>query len=133
MQQWPLARPSLGVRVDADARAFRTILLRLMALVAVATALMLGSAAPALAQGGPQSANILEMQPSELPDTQAERQIKQPGNNAPFWRDVNTPRAYFTTLPQRAHLPHFDRFRVLVRVVRCLLKVGTNNFPPYRA
>ena len=101
MQQRPPARYPTGMRTDAALPAIRSVLLRLLALVVFAAALGLGSATPAIAQGGPQPANILEMQPSELPDTQAERQVKQPGNNAPFWRDVNTPRAYVTTLPQR--------------------------------
>ena len=34
-----------------------------------------------------------------MPDTQAERQVKQPLNNAPVWRAVNSTQSHFTTLP----------------------------------
>lgn len=80
------------------------LLARLVACLAAVLLLSLAPLAPALAQqapgGGPQSANIFEQQPSELPDSQAERQVKQPLNNAPMWRAVNSPQPHYTTLPQ---------------------------------
>ena len=82
---------------------WRASLTSLISLLAVALLLSLVPLQPALAQqapgGGPQPASIFD-QPSETPDTQAERQVKQPLNNAPFWRAVNTPQPYFTTLPE---------------------------------
>ena len=45
--------------------------------------------------GGPQSVNILEA----TRDDQAARQKVQPLNNAPVWREVNSPTAGFTNLP----------------------------------
>ena len=80
------------------------LLVRLMACLGAVLLLSLAPLAPALAQqapgGGPQSANIFDQQPSELPDSQAERQVKQPLNNAPMWRAVNSTQSHFTTLPQ---------------------------------
>jgi formate dehydrogenase subunit gamma len=83
-------------------RSSRAVLLSLLSLLAVAV-LLLTPVQPALAQqapagGGPQSSNIFD-HPSEGPDTQAERQAKQPGNNAPIWRAVNSTQTHFTTLP----------------------------------
>ncbi len=85
------------------ARAATHFLAGLFAALAAAMLLSLVLVQPALAQqapgGGPQSANIFD-QPSELPDTQAERQVKQPLNNAPVWRAVNSTQSHFTTLPE---------------------------------
>jgi formate dehydrogenase subunit gamma len=90
----------MSERHHAD-RSSRAILLSLLTLLALA-ALLLTPVQSALAQqapgGGPQSANILDY-PSEGPDTQAERQVKQPGNNAPVWRAVNSTQSHFTNLP----------------------------------
>ncbi len=81
---------------------WRAGLLSLLTMLATAAALALVPVQPVLAQagpgGGPQSANIFD-QPSETPDTQAERQVKQPLNNAPVWRAVNSTQSHFTTLP----------------------------------
>ncbi|MBA3477445.1 MAG: formate dehydrogenase subunit gamma [Lautropia sp.] len=84
-------------------RSSRTALFSLLSLLAVAALmLLLAPAQSVLAQpapaGGPQSSNIFD-HPSEGPDTQAERQVKQPGNNAPVWRAVNSTQSHFTTLP----------------------------------
>ncbi len=82
----------------------RSLLASLIVCLAAALLLSLAPLAPALAQqapgGGPQSANIFDQQPSELPDSQAERQVKQPLNNAPMWRAVNSTQPHYTTLPQ---------------------------------
>jgi formate dehydrogenase subunit gamma len=84
------------------ARASRHSLAGLFAALTAVILLSLVLVPPALAQqapgGGPQSANIFN-QPSELPDTQAERQVKQPLNNAPVWRAVNSTQSHYTTLP----------------------------------
>jgi formate dehydrogenase subunit gamma len=81
---------------------FSAALFSLLSILAVAAMLALVPLQPALAQqapgGGPQSSNIFD-QPSESPDTQAERQVKQPLNNAPVWRAVNSTQSHFTTLP----------------------------------
>ncbi|MBX3591620.1 MAG: formate dehydrogenase subunit gamma [Burkholderiaceae bacterium] len=71
-------------------RAIRmlALLLGLWGVVAVVHA----QGAPA---GGPQPANILEA----TRDDQAARQKVQPLNNAPVWREVNSPTAGFTNLP----------------------------------
>ena len=82
--------------------SFSGALIGLLAALGIAAMLALVPMQSALAQqapGGPQSSNIFD-QPSELQDTQAERQVKQPLNNAPFWRAVNTNQAYVTTLPK---------------------------------
>ena len=87
----------------SPARGWLGTLAGLAAFLATVLLLALALAQPAFAQqapgGGPQSANIMD-QPSELPDSQAERQVKQPLNNAPMWRAVNSPQPHFTTLPQ---------------------------------
>ena len=54
---------------------------------AVAAAAMLAAALPALAQ----------QPPSSGPAAQAERELAQPGNNAPVWRDVRSGAAGYTT------------------------------------
>jgi len=57
------------------------------------------------ALGGIQSANIFEVRPdaSALPgyesQTNAERSVVQPGNNAPMWRQVRSGQPGFTSLP----------------------------------
>jgi formate dehydrogenase subunit gamma len=83
--------------------AWRSAGFAVLMLLATVVLLNLALAQPALAQqaqgGGPQSANIFN-QPSELPDSQAERQVKQPLNNAPVWRAVNSTQPHFTTLPE---------------------------------
>jgi formate dehydrogenase subunit gamma len=85
------------------ARASSHALAGLFAALAAVILLSMVLVQPALAQqapgGGPQSANIFN-QPSELPDTQAERQVKQPLNNAPMWRAVNSTQSHYTTLPE---------------------------------
>ena len=56
--------------------------------------------------GGIQSANIFEVRPdaSELPgyesQTNAERQLVQPGNNAPMWRQVSSGEPGYSSLPR---------------------------------
>lgn len=54
-----------------------------------------------VAIGGVQSANILEMSSADRAAAQAARQRTQPLNNAPFWRQVNSGNAYYTSLPGR--------------------------------
>jgi formate dehydrogenase subunit gamma len=55
--------------------------------------------------GGIQSANIFEVRPdaSELPgyesQTNAERKLVQPGNNAPMWRQVSSGQPGYSSLP----------------------------------
>jgi formate dehydrogenase subunit gamma len=71
-------------------------MLATMALLALAP--MQSAPAQQAPGGGPKSANIFD-HPSEGPDTQAERQVKQPLNNAPVWRAVNSTQEHFTTLP----------------------------------
>lgn len=67
------------------------------------------AAAPAAASGGIQSANIFDIKPDASADpnyrqqTNAERAVVQPGNNAPMWRQVGageTANAY-SSLPVR--------------------------------
>ncbi len=80
---------------------FSAVLCRMLSGLAVVTMLVLLATGPAAAQqapAGPQSSNIFD-HPSEGPDTQAERQVKQPLNNAPTWRAVNSGQPFFTTLP----------------------------------
>ena len=67
---------------------------RLLGALALVAGLWTGAAAAQ--QGGPQSANIFDV-PKE---TQAERQVTQPLNNAPVWRAVNSGEAHYTTLPK---------------------------------
>ncbi|GAB4399944.1 MAG: formate dehydrogenase subunit gamma [Rhodoferax sp.] len=72
-----------------------------------ALALVLGASA-ALAQTAPagiQSQNILDVKPEASADpgyaqqSNGERMKIQPGNNAPMWREVNSGRAGFSSLP----------------------------------
>ena len=51
-------------------------------------------AAPA---GGPASMNIFDI-PKEAKEQQ-ERQISQPGNNAPVWREVNSGKSFYSSIP----------------------------------
>ena len=84
---------------------FSAALLSLLSVLALTFMLALLPAQSARAQqappaGGPQSSNIFD-HPSELQDTQAERQVNQPLNNAPVWRAVNSTESHVTTLPAR--------------------------------
>lgn len=78
--------------------------LLLTAGVLVTPALQAQTSDPAL--GNIQSSNIFEVKPdaSTLPgyteQTNAERQRVQPGNNAPFWRDVNSGQPGYSSLPK---------------------------------
>lgn len=61
--------------------------------------------APATPFGGIQGANIFEVrpdadqQPGYAEQTNAQRKQVQPGNNAPFWRQVNSGNAGYSSLP----------------------------------
>src|SRR5690606_5732664 len=72
--------------------------------VLAAPAVQAQTSEPAL--GNIQSSNIFEVKPdaSTLPgypeQTNAERNRVQPGNNAPFWRDVNSGEPGYSSLPK---------------------------------
>ena len=61
--------------------------------------------APAPAMPGIQSQNIADVKPEGSQDpayatqTNGERSKVQPGNNAPVWREVNSGKAGFSSLP----------------------------------
>ncbi len=64
------------------------------------------AAAPAATMPGIQGQNIMDVKPDASQDpnypkqTNAERALVQPGNNAPLWRDVGKGSAGYTSLPK---------------------------------
>ncbi len=65
-----------------------------LALATVPGGVLQAQSAPA--PGGPQSSNIFDVQK----ETEAQRQVRQPLNNAPVWRAVNSNQVHSTTLPK---------------------------------
>jgi formate dehydrogenase subunit gamma len=55
------------------------------------------AAAPAATIGGPASQNIFDL--PKATKEQQERQVQQPGNNAPVWRAVNSGNSFVTSIP----------------------------------
>jgi formate dehydrogenase subunit gamma len=51
------------------------------------------------APGGPASQNIFDL--PKATKEQQERQVQQPGNNAPVWRAVNSGNSFYTSIPGR--------------------------------
>ncbi len=48
-----------------------------------------------------ESANIMDIQKDSDAAAQRERDQKQPGNNAPFWRAVNSDEAHYVSIPNK--------------------------------